>query len=190
MNTKEESQGRKLYNSTPKAWQLDMSVINEGYLYEEAIVIANTRGKAKSKFLRKFRDSMVLSNGEELSFTKIYIFLRRDLKPTLYDGEWITKAAFDSIMEEESRKNDLELLRDNESVKYCFIKKRGMFYRENSCGYTHNKLEAGVYTKKDALAEARHCSDLTLVSVDVNSYNTLLKERVEFLKSKLLNTSL
>lgn len=167
----------------PKAWQMDMSVIDEPYLYEELIVIAETRGKAKAKFLRKYRDSIVLRNGEELSFTKISVFLRKDLEPKFYNNEWITKAEFEVIKEEESRKKGLELLLGNESVEYCFIKKRGMYYRENCRGYTYNKLQAGVYSKQYAVYEAKDCSDLTIVPVYIENCSAPLSDGISYWKA-------
>jgi hypothetical protein len=45
------------------------------------------------------------------------------------------------------------------------IKKNGLFYRENSSGYTSNLLEAGVYSKSKAVRESLHCEDIRIFPI-------------------------
>lgn len=45
--------------------------------------------------------------------------------------------------------------RSDDAEEHCYlIKKGGYWYRENRCGYTANKYDAGRYTKAEAEAEA------------------------------------
>ena len=41
-----------------------------------------------------------------------------------------------------------------------FILKRGLYYRPNSCGYTSNPREAGVYSEQEAKEHIKNCSEL------------------------------
>ena len=45
------------------------------------------------------------------------------------------------------------------------IKKNGMYYGHNSCGYTSRVLLAELYTKEEAEAEARMCDEIQVMPI-------------------------
>ena len=71
-------------------------------------------------------------------------------------------------------------------VKFFYIFKNGLYYRPNSCGYTPYIYQAGIYEKKDAIDSARYCREITLLPVDVEKHNQIIKEEIEKLKTNLI----
>ena len=48
--------------------------------------------------------------------------------------------------------------------------KGGYYYRENSCGYTSQLTEAGLYSKEEAESSLRGCDELQMVEVRKTNY--------------------
>lgn len=82
-------------------------------------------------------------------------------------------------IEENKRLKSLEDMLADDSVKWCYIMKRGSYYRPKSCGYTYREEEAGVYLKADAVQSARSCRDLTLVPTTHEAHRESIEKRIK-----------
>lgn len=90
------------------------------------------------------------------------------------------------ILIERERIKELDNILNNDSIKYCYIKKRGEYYRPNSCGYTTYKFFAGVYTKEEAVSDAKSCNDLTIIPINVEEHNKYINTIISDLNTRLI----
>lgn len=73
------------------------------------------------------------------------------------------------------------------NIKYFYIKKNGLYYRPNSCGYTERRFWAGVYTEEE-IKDHKGCDELTFVEINVEEHNQILRKEIETIKSNLIVT--
>lgn len=83
-------------------------------------------------------------------------------------------------------KTEITKIKKAKHITHCYIKKRGGYYRPNSCGYTDHIVRAGVYTKEDALKHYEHCDELTLIPIIVEEHNKRIKEEVMELLDRVI----
>lgn len=86
---------------------------------------------------------------------------------------------------EDYKKIELQKILDDKSIEYCFIKKRGYYYRADFSGYTDNKLEAGLYHKTIAIENIKGVGDAWIEPITNKDYNLLLDDEI----LRLLNKS-
>lgn len=81
----------------------------------------------------------------------------------------------------------LKKIETSKKVKFCYIKKHGVFYSENHCGYTDDRTKAGVYTKEVALKSVTSCRELAIIPIDIDAHNNAIMEKVKDLCTRLIN---
>lgn len=62
-----------------------------------------------------------------------------------------------------------------------------MYYKPNSCGYTDYTTCAGIYTKEEAVQEARSVDEIHILPIDLKSHNEKLENEIKSLQSRLIN---
>lgn len=152
------------YTIIEKAYELDLSKLDDGYSSADIYCHAESRNKARAKLLHTVRydDWKLKHSNEPLNYWNIPIFRSKKNDLVLFQNVPTVKWKVEEIKQEKHRIDQLEKLAANDKISKCYIMKRGEYYRPNKRGYTSIKSEAGIYEKEDAISEARHCSDIRL----------------------------
>jgi hypothetical protein len=74
---------------------------------------------------------------------------------------------------------------NNKKITHCYIYKRG-YYRPDHCGYTDRQTRAGVYSKQEAIDEAQHCDEVTIIPIDIAEHNKNIVEEIKELSTRLI----
>lgn len=75
-----------------KAYTLDLSRIQEGFLYDAPIVRGKTRGEAKNNMLKYVQyDNYYMYNGLEMDFLNMPIVRAKEFDKRIYNGEYKTE---------------------------------------------------------------------------------------------------
>ena len=171
-----------------KAYEIDLSRIDEGYLWSEKYCYANSIGKAKKLLLAEIRyDDMVHNvTGKEITFLNIPV--RRMKSMDLYEFEGAELKLHEIIDKLNRRKRhaDLDEILNDKNISHCYIMKRGTYYAPNCCGYVSRSTEAGVYEKADAVQQAKSCDELTLVPINNEEHNRRIRESVSSFESRII----
>lgn len=177
------------YELAKKAWEINFDNIEEGYLYDQGfyVVYANTRNKAKSKLLTLADCEGIRLKGEEdeVDYLTIPVIRSKKYDKYYFEGEALTIYSIEGRLRERERLESLQEILDNNSIKFCYIKK-GSYYRPNSCGYTDFTHMAGVYTKEEAVSKAESCEDLRIIPIDISEHNKMIEERIKDLTTRLI----
>lgn len=174
--------------STPhKAYQIDLSKIEEGFLYDTIMCYADNANQAKQILLRENRyENLILSkSNEEVNYLTIPVIRRKSDDKIIFEGQAVTEIEKNRILYKRERDLLLENILNDANIKYCYIKK-GSYYRPNSCGYTDFKHRAGVYTKQEAVQSAKSCNELTIIPIDILEHNEMINSEISCLSSRLL----
>jgi len=174
-----------------KAYQIDLEKINEGYLFDNIFSCKESRGKCRSDLL-----SQAIEQGlefrwgdEEMTYTNLPVIRYPELDLFLFEGEQRTANSINQILSDRERDCELQAILDNPEIEFCYIMKRGEYYRPNSCGYTGFKIRAGVYTKHEAVSDGRSCSDLHIVPINPVEHNDAIEREIQEMASRLINPS-
>ncbi len=173
-------------NSSKKAWAVDLSRIEEGYMYADEIVYADKRSEARKKLLALYYGASLRGSTDELTYLTIPVVRQKNLDLIEYKGEFYTQGEIERIERTRERNEKLEAILADTSVEFCYIRKGGYYYRPMNSGYTEYIRDAGVYTKADAVQSARRCGELTPIPITVEEHNKLINEEIQKLKEKLL----
>lgn len=169
-----------------KAYELNLSAIDEGYMCSEVIVHAETKGKAKSALWSKIcSDNYQKTNGDDVSFINMPI--RRSPRYDLvnFEGNTVVRNEIDSILAERKRGEYFEAILKDSTITHCYIRK-GAYYRPDYCGYTDFQHRAGVYTKEDAIAHARGISEIRIEPIDNYKHNQMILNEINELKTRII----
>lgn len=177
------------YKLSKKAFEIDFSKIEEGYLYDSSsfITYAENRNKAKSELLRMAYCENICLTGEdeELTYLTIPVIRCKEADKYFFEDKEMTLLSIDRELRERKRISDLDEILNNKHIKYCYIVKNG-YYRPNNCGYTDFKHRAGVYSKEEAVSSAKSCSDIRIMRIDINEHNQMINDEINELKTRLL----
>lgn len=173
------------YKILQKSWKIDLSRIDEGFLYSKMSTLADTRSKAKSLLLDEYASDIQIE-GRDAIYINIPVI--RDYEGDLFDynGTPTTMTRIRELEEREAHHLALDSILKNKEVSHCYIVKRGQYYMGNYCGYTSKKSEAGVYKKEDAVSHARYCEELSLQPIDIDSHNQMINNAIEQLRKRLI----
>ncbi len=176
------------YTLKQKAYKVDFGKIDEGYLASDIVCHAETIGKAKVKLLREIGSDYwkLKYTDEEITFKNIPVVRASECDLFEFEGKDLSMARINEIAKERDRKADLDAMLDNPKIEFCYIKKRGMYYRPNSCGYTDFTIKAGVYDKKDAVSEAKFCDEIYLIPIDIEEHNDRIQDAINDLHTRLI----
>jgi len=171
-----------------KGYELNLSVIDEGYLFSRYVCSAENKGKAKSNLLKQIRnEGMKLRwSDDEINFLNIPVIRNKEYDMVEYNGDIITKSKLRDVQRSEKHAKELQDILNDEKTTHCYIKKRGVYYSENYNGYTEFKVHAGVYPKLDACKHAKGCEEVTIVPIVNTEHNDYLNNHIERIKSRLL----
>lgn len=177
------------YKLAKKAYEIDFSKIEEGYLYDSSsfIIYAETRNKAKTDLLKKaYCESICLSGEEdEVTYLTIPVIRCKSADKYFFEDKEMSLFNIDEELTERKRLSVLQEILDNQHIKYCYIRK-GSYYGPNSRGYTDFKHKAGIYTKEEAVSHAKSCRDLWLERIDIEDHNKMINQEVRELQTRLL----
>ena len=177
------------YKLAKKAYEIDFSKIEEGFLYDSSSFIsyAETRNKAKSELLKKTYCENICLDGEddEVTYLTIPVIRCKEADKYIFEDKQMSLYDIEKELFERKRLADLQEILDNENIKYCYIRKGG-YYKPNSCGYTDFKHRAGVYTKEEAVSHAISCRDIWLERIDIEEHNKMMKDEIRDLERRLL----
>ena len=173
------------YKLLKKVYQVDCSQIDEGYLYDQKVSYAETRGKAKTELLKEIEGAKIQHTLEDVTYLNIPIERYKRLDLLDFNGKEMTIGEIENHLAEEKREQKLEEILNNESIKYCYIVKSG-YYRPNRCGYTDYKHRAGVYTKEEAVLEAKSCGAVRVEVIDIEEHNKRIQDEIQDLKSRII----
>jgi len=172
--------------SAKKAWVIDLDKINEGYCYDTFVAYAEKRNKAKSLLLKDAETEGMTTNDEEVTCLNIPIKRAKELDKYLYNGEYLTNHEIKLMKIKEERNELWEDIKLNTGVSYCYIMKRGSYYRPNRKGYTSFLEKAGVYDKYDAISQAKSCEDLEIIPIVIKDHNSCIRGKIKELLSKII----
>lgn len=165
-----------------KAYQIDFSKIEEGFLYSDRIVWADNRNQAKKLLLKDSWDMNIKGTNEEPTYLTIPVIRCKEADKFEFEGQSLTRMRIDEIVNRRLREKFLDDLVGD----FFYIRKRGYYYAPNSCGYVSSETDAGVYKRKDAISHAKSCEELFLVPIDVETHNKNILDKIENLKRRLL----
>jgi hypothetical protein len=172
-------------NTALKAWRLKTSEISEGYHYTDDVVYADTRGTAKTLWLREI-DPAELMNGDTITYLNIPIARAKDHDRGVYKGDILKPYQIRQREREEEKQKELMVILADSEISHCYIRKGGVYYRPNCCGYTEFQLFAGIYTKQEAAKYVTNCDELTAVPINTKEHNEYLNENILKIQSRLI----
>lgn len=176
------------YKILIKAWCIDFSKVEDGYLYTEKIAYAQTRSTARKLLLNECRydDIKLLRNKSELTYLNIPVKRHPDSDKVEYKGKAIIR--FQIARQEwlELRNAEFQTLLSYPAITHCYIMKRGSYYRPNSSGYTAIKAFAGIYPKHEAVPHARSCDEITLIPINNAEHNSMLQKTMNEMSKRII----
>ncbi len=188
------------YPLIKKAYEIDLTMLEEGFLSDTISCHAETRGQAKYILLKKIKyDSWklkfpkpILLNGrhiieDEVTFLTIPIKRYPEADLLLFEGNEVTLNKIEEILKNRKRMAELDTILANESIQFCYITKGSYYYRPGNSGYTEYVSMAGFYTTAEAVASAKSCRELHIIPIDIEKHNAMINERIEDLKTRLIN---
>lgn len=177
------------YKLVEKAWKINFSKIEEGYLYDPSFFIAyaETRNKAKSILLDKAYCENICLEGEEdeCTYMTLPVIRYKEADKYLFEDKHLTLWQIEEKIHEKKRLDKLEEILKDGSVSHYYIKKGG-YYRPGGAGYTDFKSRAGIFTKEEAVSSAKSCRDLTIIPIVVEEHNIMITEEINELKTRLI----
>jgi hypothetical protein len=168
-----------------KAYQIDFSRIEEGFLYSQTFTLADTRSKARTK-LFKMSDGMQLYNGKELTIMNLPMIRCPQEDLYEFEGQKISQEKLEYLLKKRKRWAILDNILNDTDIEFCYIKKRGSYYRPHSCGYTDFQHRAGVYPKSEAVSNGKSCDELDIIPINTQEHNQMIKSEIEDLQTRLL----
>lgn len=171
-----------------RSYKIDLTRINDSYLSDSYYsCVADSLNQARSILYDKARGGgLELKSGDKLSLVNLPVVRNPVGDLYLFEGRCLSFSEISDVLFEKTRISELDSLLNNDSVSYCYIKKGSYYYRENSCGYTSNKLYAGVYIKQEAINIVKSCTSLTLIPIDIERHNSMIDAAIEDLKTRLI----
>ncbi|WP_079242620.1 hypothetical protein [Chryseobacterium indologenes] len=170
-----------------KGWKLGASQLEEPWYYDDLNCRAENRSKAKYKFINMSElDGVKNKWGDEVTFLNIPVIRCKEADLVLFnDGHVVRSRVREEIKRQEHQKLLDEIL-ENPEVTHCHIMKRGLYYRDNSCGYVESKLGAGVYTKDYACSHAKGILELKIIPLNKEEHNKYLTDHIEAIKNRMI----
>ena len=171
-----------------KAYQIDLDRLNEGYLSDTIMCYANNINEAKSKLLKRIEGDgwQLRYTDNEITYLNIPVIRRKSDDKIMFEGMTVTKTEMNRILHKRERLLLLDNILNDANIKYCYIKKGCWYYRPYSCGYTELRHKAGVYTKEEAVNDAKRCEELKVIPIDISEHNKMIENEISELKSIIL----
>lgn len=103
---------------------------------------------------------------------------KKEMDVIIYEGSEIKRIDIAFVEIKKKHDNEINLILNDVSVKYCYIIKGGYYYRDNYCGYTESKLYAGVYTKEEAAIHAKNILSIRLIPIEITTHNEYIHNSI------------
>lgn len=175
------------YKLVEKAYWIDLMRIKYGTEYSPEICHAKNLNKAKSILFKRIKDEEWLNYlGEPITLQSIPVARYESHDRYEFDGKLMTSKQIQDELKERKRKDKLDSILADETIKYCHISKHGSYYRPNSAGYTEYLSRAGVYKKEIAVDHARKCSELHIIPINIETHNRLINDEIADLQLLLI----
>lgn len=176
------------YNLLKKAYKINFDKIRDGYTASEVSCVANSRSKAKSILLKKIRwdDWVIRYSDDIITFLNIPVIRYPEADQYEFEGQSLSIYSINYILNERVRLIELNKILENPLITYCYIIKRGYYYRPNYCGYTERITEAGIYDKSDAIESAKSCRELSIHPIDIEEHNNIIQSKIKELNLLLI----
>lgn len=170
-----------------KAYEIDFTRIDEGYLFCDRICYAENHNKAKSLLLKEVKNESVnlRSTGDEVTYTTIPVIRCKEADLYLFEEKELTKRQIEEIQTERERIAGLNAMLTDDAITHCYIRK-GNYYRPGNSGYTDFRQYAGVYTKEEAVSSAKSCRDLRIIPIDISEHNEMIQSEVNSLLTRII----
>lgn len=178
------------YQIVKKCWKIDLDKIDEGFMYSGVSVHADSRNEAKTKLLHEIRydEWKIRFTREEVNYINIPVIRSKAGDIVLFEGNEIKKWEVNHVLSERKRFVELDKILENPGVQFCYIMKRGSYYAPNSNGYTDYKFKAGVYTKEEAVQDAKSCNELRIIPINIEEHNSILNKMIKDIESRIITT--
>ena len=165
-----------------------MFKIEEGFMLSNEICHAKDHNSAKVILLKAAISLGIGLNSEPSEITYLNIpVVRHPAADTYYfEDEDKTVQEIEMILIERDRQTELNKIIANSEIEYCYIMKRGTYYRSNYAGYTEHKMFAGVYPKKDAVIHARGVCEITILPINKEEHNLMISNEITDLTTRFI----
>lgn len=178
------------YKLAKKAYGVNWDKIDEGSYYSGNIdfLYAESRGKAKSALLPELREYELSYPKQDITYLNAPVIRMPHKDLFFFGGKELT---MDEIIQEErlqKRRLLLDEIATDESIKFCYIKRRGQYYRPNRSGYVDYEHFAGVYEKMDAISSALSVDDLKIIPIDIIEHNKMIQSTIQDLQKSIIAT--
>ena len=169
-----------------KAYQIDFSQIDEGYLWGEQVCHAESLGKAKVKLLPEVEGAKTHLFRDEITYLNIPVIRAKEYDRIVYKGEIINRSRVKYIKRIEENDKKLDEILNDSSITHCYKMKRGVYYGWNNSGYVSFKHVAGVYPKKETVNYCKGQLDVTCVPIDTEEHNEIILNHIARVKKGLI----
>lgn len=169
---------------TKKAYKVDLSKIDEGFLYCPSHCFANNRIQAKTKLLHDV--DAVLLNGDELTYLNIPVVRDKENDIVDYKDDSLKRGDIPARVKLEKQTALEQSYLADPKITHCYIRKRGLYYGHDYCGYTDFKHKAGIYSTADAV---KHCGgniELTCKPIDIAEHNEILLNEIARIRKGII----
>lgn len=179
------------YKLAKKAYGVNWGRIDEGGYYAGDIdpVYAESRGKAKSALLPALEEYDLFDSDEPITYLNAPVIRLEHEDKFFFDGKELTLMDIEREIMRQERRGKLDEIAADETISYCYIKKRGLYYRSNSSGYTEYIIKAGIYEKANAISKALSCEDLKVVPIDIAKHNQIMQTTIDDLQKRIIAIS-
>lgn len=174
-----------------KAWVIDSAEFNEPWFVPEDVIYCDTRNKARQEALSilKWTDLVLKDTDKEPTYLNVPVRRAKPADKYMFNGKIMTLADIDYYERKEKRNKEIDKIVTENPNGFAYIKKGGLYWMPNSCGYTEIKIKAGVYPIEEA-AQIVKSSSLdrheTMILIDKEEHNNYIMSHIEDLKSRLL----
>ncbi|MCT4665635.1 MAG: hypothetical protein N4A45_10415 [Flavobacteriales bacterium] len=171
-----------------KAYELNLDKIHEGHLYSEFVVFAETRGQAKQKISGEIDmcDYKLELSEDEMTFLNMPIRRAKQYDKVVYKGVEMQRHEVKYRIRVEEYNAKIEKYLQDPKITHCYIRKRGMYYGWNKCGYVSYSTHAGVYPKEEAVPYCKGNLDLICEPIDNNTHNEQIINQIARLRKGLI----
>jgi hypothetical protein len=160
---------------------------------DDMFFYGKTEGEAKTEALYHCQTYGVQTpDDDDLSFTTLRLKRSPELDLMEYKGREDKRHIIEYRLRREEVNSVLDKLVSDNPGAFAYIVKGGMYYRDNYAGYTSEKLYAGVYSLSAAVNEVKGISlddGADVVIIDPETHNKRIRDRVQTLESRLIETN-
>lgn len=170
-----------------KGWQLGVSQLEEPWYYTDLSCRAENRSKAKALFMQMSElDGAKNKWGDEVTFLNVPVVRCKEVDLVEFNRSQIVRSKVREELKKQDHQNQLDEILKNPDITHCHIMKRGLYYRDNSCGYVESKLGAGVYAKDYACSHAKGILELKIIPINKEEHNKYLTDHIEAIKKRMI----